>query len=288
MRAGLAWRLRQETGGLTIAPIRRALLGVMALALAAHVGLHVHAATFQQARPSLIGASLVFTLFGLAHAGYMLGWPRALRFFALCVVLSGLLEQIAIWTGDVGDYYYTDVLGPKLGDVPIIIPISWFMMIYPSYVIANLIVDGSPVAAPARLVRLLWLALITAGVETAWDLSLDPYMTGQEHAWVWPDGGAYFGIPIANYFGWMQVTLIVIVIYRLWERRLPWQPLGPVSRRVASLPLIIYGLNGASDVVSGYPDATRLLPLFVMGIPLLIAGNRLAQWRGAPAKEPGS
>ena len=251
----------------------------VAVSLIAYAGLHVQAVALSQTRPSLIAASLVFTILGLAHATHTLGWRRSLTFFALCTVISGLLEQIAIWSADVGTYYYTDVLGPKIGDVPVIIPISWFMMIYPCYVIANLLVDGRPVTTARSLLHLLWLSLITAVVETAWDLSLDPFMTGKMKAWVWRDGGPYFGIPFQNYFGWVQVTLIVIVIYRFCERWIPLRPLGPLSRRMAMVPLAVYALNGLTDVLAGYPEATRLLPLFAMGIPLLLAGNRLWAWR---------
>jgi putative membrane protein len=265
--------------------IARAAAIVVAIGLVAYAALHVHAVALDQTRPSLIIASLVFTALGLAHATYTLGWRRSLTFFALCTVISGLLEQIAIWSADVGAYYYTDVLGPKLGDVPIVIPISWFMMIYPCYTIANLLVDGRPVTTARTLLPLLWLSMVTAIVETAWDLSLDPFMTGKMKAWVWADGGPYFGIPFQNYFGWIQVTLIVMVIYRLCERRIPLRPLGPLSRRMAMVPLVVYALNGATDVLAGYPEATRLLPPFVMGIPLLLAGNRL--WAWAAEREAG-
>ena len=44
------------------------------------------------------------------------------------------------------------------------------------------------------------------------------------------------------------------------------------------VPLVVYALNGLTDVLAGYPEATRLLPPFVMGIPLLLAGHRLWAW----------
>jgi putative membrane protein len=260
------------------------------IALLLYAALHVKSVALDQTRPSLILASLVFTALGLAHATYTLGWRRSLTFFSLCVVISGLLEQIAIWTADVGAYYYTDVLGPKIGDVPIVIPISWFMMIYPAYTIANLLVEGRPVATARGLLPLLWLSMVTAIVETAWDLSLDPFMTGKMKAWVWKvEHAPYFGIPFQNYFGWVQVTLIVMVIYRLCERKLPLRPLGAVSFRLAMVPLVVYALNGATDVFAGYPEATRLIPPFVMGIPLLLAGNRLREWAAeARARDAGA
>lgn len=35
-----------------------------------------------------------------------------------------------------GTYHYPGMLGPKLGAVPVLIPLAWFMMIYPSYLIS--------------------------------------------------------------------------------------------------------------------------------------------------------
>ena len=64
-------------------------------------------------------------------------------------------------------FHYTAVLGPKLGHVPLLIPLAWFMMIYPSYVIANLLVAGRPIVSRPGLARLVWLSLIGAMVMTA-------------------------------------------------------------------------------------------------------------------------
>ncbi len=38
-----------------------------------------------------------------------------------------------------GAYHYSDMLGIKLGHVPVLIPLGWFMMIYPSRVVAKAI-----------------------------------------------------------------------------------------------------------------------------------------------------
>ncbi|MBI5563792.1 MAG: carotenoid biosynthesis protein, partial [Chloroflexi bacterium] len=80
-----------------------------------------------------------------AHALYALGARHTLIFAALSAVISWTFEQVGVATGAIyGPYHYTDYLGFKLGHVPLLIPMAWFMMIYPSYVIANLIADGQP------------------------------------------------------------------------------------------------------------------------------------------------
>src|SRR5437016_5474448 len=67
----------------------------------------------------------VFYLFALLHAGYALGWRNTLIFFAIGAVISWVFEQVGVATGLIyGPYHYTDVLGAKLGHVPIIIPIA--------------------------------------------------------------------------------------------------------------------------------------------------------------------
>ena len=69
---------------------------------------------------------------------------RALRLLALVFVVSLLFESVGVATGWVyGPYHYTDKLGPKfLGLVPYLIPVAWFMMSYPSFVIADRLVPS--------------------------------------------------------------------------------------------------------------------------------------------------
>jgi uncharacterized membrane protein len=41
------------------------------------------------------------------------------------------------------DYHYTDQLGYKfLGLVPLLIPIAWFMLSYPSFIITSRLIQG--------------------------------------------------------------------------------------------------------------------------------------------------
>jgi uncharacterized membrane protein len=94
--------------------------------------------------PGGIGIKTLFMmLFSIFHASYVLGWRHMLLFFGITVAVSWSYEHVGVETGLIyGAYHYTDALGLKLGHVPIIIPIAWFMMIYPSYIIANLIGSG--------------------------------------------------------------------------------------------------------------------------------------------------
>jgi putative membrane protein len=257
-------------------------------AFVAYLLVHGHSLTVARQQPSLALVALVFTAFGLLHAIHMLGWKRALTFFGTCVILSWLAEEHSIRSGNVGDYYYTDVLGAKLGDVPYVIPLTWFLMMYPSYVIANLAVSRRAAFVRCSVPFAIWLSALTAVVMTAWDLSLDPYMTGVVKAWVWVDGGPYFGVPYANYYGWVTVSFGIVLVYRLIERKLPLAPAGDSRRWVAALPVAIYGTNMLSSVLAGMPLETRLIAAFAMGVPVLVAATRIVQGGAAGGATDGS
>ncbi|HLF25733.1 MAG TPA: carotenoid biosynthesis protein [Anaerolineae bacterium] len=235
--------------------------------------------------------TLLLTLFSLTHAALVLGWRHSLIFFALSAVIAWGFEQVGVETGAIyGRYHYTEVLGPKLGHVPFLIPLAWFMMIYPSYVIANLIADKRPAGSAGGVGRIAWLAFLSGMVMTAWDLVVDPILSGPNvQAWVWEDGGPYFGIPVQNYVGWMLTTFTVYLVYRLYERRAPLRPIGPVTPAVAWLPLLAYGAMLLSNVLRGDgPEALIVIAPFVMGLPLVAAIERLVRNRLEIARQAGS
>jgi uncharacterized membrane protein len=242
------------------------------------------------ALPPLPEGTFVVTLtawvFSLAHAAYALGGRRALIFFSVSAGISWLLEEIGVATGAVyGAYHYTDALGLKLGYVPLLIPIAWFMMIYPSHVIANLAGTGKPAGAGGGAARIAWLSALGAMAMTAWDLLIDPGMSSPpEQAFVWERGGAYFGVPLQNFLGWLLTAFLIYVAYRLIERRIGVRPMGPERAAVAAMPLAAYGIFLVNGLIPGViaTEALRIIALFAMGFPLLAAAGRLAM-RNPPA-----
>jgi putative membrane protein len=251
------------------------------------------------ALPSVPGGLKVLTavlaLFSVTHAWYSIGGRLTAAFFVLSAVISWAYEQVGVMTGLVfGAYHYTDYLGTKLGDVPLLIPLAWFMMIYPSYVIANLVTEGRPVGTPGGAWRLVRLAAISATVMTLWDLVIDPVLSGPSvKAWIWETGGPYFGIPIQNYLGWLLTTFTVFLVYRAIEQR--WAELGWPSAQnrqatlgpaVVALPVAAYGLMLAADLLSGAaPAGLVFIGPVAMGLPLVAAAWRLARLTGG-ARDP--
>lgn len=222
-------------------------------------------------------STILLLLFSLCHAWYMLGWRHSLIFFALAAIISWGFEQVGVATGLIyGPYHYTAILGGRLGHVPFLIPLAWFMMIYPSYVLANLIAGDPPAGSRGTFARIAWLAFLSALIMTAWDVVMDPLMSGPTiQAWVWERGGAYFGVPAQNFVGWILTTFTIYLAYRLFERWKPGRPAGPATPEITALPWIAYAAMMVSTMSPSQPPAMLVIAPFVMGLPLAAAAGKM-------------
>ena len=106
-----------------------------------------------------------------------------------------------------GGYRFTPLLGYRLADtVPLLIPLSWFNIAFPSFMLAGLAIP-SP-ARPRRLQK----AAFGSFLMLVCDLSLDPVMAHQLPFWVWETHGIFYGIPISNFLGWFITGLLLMLI----------------------------------------------------------------------------
>jgi len=226
--------------------------------------------------PGGVSTKTIFMLFfSLFHAWYAIGWRRTLFFFVITAAVSWGYEQVGVETGLIyGSYHYTDYLGQKIGHVPVIIPLAWFMMIYPSYVIANLIFSKKPFLQKIKISKIILLSLLSAAIMTAWDSVIDPYLSGPTvNAWVWDDGGPYFGIPIHNFLGWILTTFTIYTIYRIFENKT--KPIQfKINNYYLILPVLAYGLMLIANIIPGEPEDLRIVGPIIMGIPIILAMMR--------------
>jgi len=149
--------------------------------------------------------------FAILHACGSIGWRRALFLVSLTVAASLLAESVGVLTAVVyGRYYYTTVLGPRfLGLVPYVVPMVWFALVYPSYVVAEWLVPGRWVGPQRHMA----VAGLGATAVTAVDVALDPVMV-EAGAWVWQVRGIFFGIPVQNYLGWWLTAFAILGLCR--------------------------------------------------------------------------
>jgi uncharacterized membrane protein len=146
------------------------------------------------------------------------GLRGILTFFSLCIVIGGLIESCAVLTGfPFGHYYFTDVMGPKIFVVPVFLGLAYVGMGYLSWTLAGVVLGDLP--KPLTGSRMVTLPLLAALVMVAWDLCMDPIWATVVRAWIWQQGGAYFGVPLSNFFGWYLTVYIIYQVFALYLRK---------------------------------------------------------------------
>jgi len=144
---------------------------------------------------------VAFAATTLVLAIHAWGGRRAALAFGFVAVGTLLVERVGHTTGfPFGEYDYTGALQPAIGGVPVIVPLAWFAMGVPALEVGRAVTRH---AAGAVLVGAVAL--------TGWDLFLDPQMV-EEGYWAWDVDGAYEGIPLSNYAGWLGVGVVVLAV----------------------------------------------------------------------------
>lgn len=156
--------------------------------------------------------------FILLHGQRQIGWTRLLVFFVIAFIVSWCYESLSIKTGfPFGHYHYTDKLGPKLGDVPLLIMPAYYAICYVSWHLAHVVLDKFD-RVTDRLQT--WAVPVLAGlIMVMWDMSMDPARSTLAEAWIWHDGGGYFGVPFQNFMGWFLCVWTIFQLYAFYLRR---------------------------------------------------------------------
>lgn len=133
-----------------------------------------------------------------------LGARRSVLFLLWGSAVGAAVELMGTQTGvPFGTYAYSDLLGAKIaGHVPWFIPPSWYAMSLLSFDLARRL-DLRPAGT-----------ILTAAVfMVLWDAALDPAMTTPvavgRSFWAYAGGGAYFGMPLVNWAGWLFTSAVI-------------------------------------------------------------------------------
>jgi len=163
-----------------------------------------------------IGTSLLFFAFGLLVCAMYYGKKDALVFFLIVFVTGWLYETCSIMTGfPFGHYYYSDILGPKLGNVPVLIMFMYFGVGVMSWFIAHILLGKYDNKLKGK--DFVLISIISAFVMTMWDVTLDPVAATITGEWVWRDGGPYFGVPLVNFLGWFLCVFTFFAIFAAYQ-----------------------------------------------------------------------
>jgi uncharacterized membrane protein len=161
----------------------------------------------------LLGAVL-----SVAHAGVSRGSRTGAGVLLVVVFAAVAFEAVGLATGfPYGAYRYGPGLGPTLLGVPLLVPLAWLMMAWPSWLLGEVL--ARPVrAGRRRAVRVGTAAAVFAG----WDVVLDPQLV-QAGYWTWshphPGLPGIDTVPLTNLGGWLLTGLVVMALLDAVEVR---------------------------------------------------------------------
>jgi putative membrane protein len=231
-----------------------------------------------------------FLAFFLLAGGRDLGYRRALGF----VVWGFAVAFAAEWTSTrvgvpFGLYHYTgETAGAELylSNVPFFDSLSFPFLAYASFCLARWALPGAGSATLVGLSGVLMMLL---------DVVIDPLAVRGDQWFLgrifyYPDGGAYFGVPLSNFAGWVVVGWLIVGGYVAAT----WTRVG--AKGVAAGPALgvglYYGVLAFNLAVTGWIGERALLvtgTLLHVSAFLLLYCVRLARGRagGAPAASGG-
>ncbi|MDX6260043.1 MAG: hypothetical protein QOH84_1731 [Kribbellaceae bacterium] len=235
--------------------------------------------------------------FLLVHGARRYGWRGIGVFVAAGLVISNILENLSIQTGfPFGHYHYTGA--GKIFQVPWFIGPAYLATGYLAWIVATVLLDDVRRRSP-------WLTTIGTPVVgafamTAWDLAFDPTASTIHQAWIWEDGGGFFGVPLVNYLGWTFTVYLFMQVFALYLRSRGQAPQTQAERSGGDLQaVLLYAattlgffavlFNGEHTTVTDATGATwqtadiyetsALLAVYGMGFLALLSLLRIAQRR---------
>jgi putative membrane protein len=216
-------------------------------------------------------------LFVALYKTLRLSWLPAL---VAVGVLSFTAEHIGTGYGfPFGGYSYTGLLGMKIGPrVPALIPVSWFLMALPAWILARKAFPASAQRLQRVFLGAVWLVV--------WDLALDPAMSFLTPYWQWEEVGSYYGMPWVNLLGWLGTGLVLMVALDLMATRIAFWRLGSswsagYYLAVLSMPLGMLVAAGAWGAVA----TASLAVVASLTITWSKEGRHSLSQRSAPAPQ---
>jgi len=240
-------------------------------------------------------------LFAVVHGGILYRARGILVYTTCCIGVGSLCESLSLRTGfPFGHYYFTNVMGPKMLGLPFLLVLAYLGIGYCSWILSVLILGDR--YEPLSGARVVAVPVLASFIMVAWDLAMDPDWSTIDRAWIWRDGGAFFGVPVSNYFGWALTAYLFYQAFALYCRRCRVVPAAasPSLWRTAILfyavcatgnllvlrqpmaPAVVTDATGTSWRTADILETCALVSLLVMGPMALLAWLRLRDSEADP------
>ena len=221
----------------------------------------------------LVTALIFIVVFIYARERY--GIKNTVILFLITTGVSLFFENLSVLTGfPFGFYNYSPTLGVL--PVPLIIIFEYFAMGYLSWMIAHVLTGQYTRKLQGKQVFLV--PFIATFLMVMWDLTVDPISSTLQGLWVWHNPGAYFGVPISNYFGWFLVVYIFFQIYAIYLSKydqITEKKAATLSNKSFWMEApVIYGIMALGTILSifyQYNDLTISMALITVFTMVFVA-----------------
>ncbi|MGC9516396.1 MAG: carotenoid biosynthesis protein [Methanomicrobiales archaeon] len=226
---------------------------------------------------SFLVTAILFIL-AVLHGVSRYGKKNIAIFFLITWAVSFFFENLSIATGfPFGFYRYSPSLG--LLTVPLIIIFAYFAIGYLSWVLSHILTGHYTKKLEGK--QIFIVPFIAAFIMVMWDLTVDPISSTLQGLWVWTYPGAYFGVPISNFFGWFLVVYLFFQIFALYLSK--YDNITPEkAEKIANKPYwseacAVYGITALGTILSvfyQYNDITismALITVFTMIFVTILA-----------------
>jgi uncharacterized membrane protein len=196
-----------------------------------------------------VGGRWYVTIFGITFvwcAVRQLGWRRTLIYTVIAVGVGGLAENGSVHLGlPYTRYAFNDALRGKelfLGDVPLMVPLSYTFMAYFAFSSGRLLASG-PFRTRAVRPWHEWLLALMLAVWALW--ILDPvsrlgsqFYLGEVFRYQGP--GFWFGLPTGSQLGFALTAAILLAVLFRMDRAAPDLPVAGLRQHPHLTALLTY------------------------------------------------
>jgi putative membrane protein len=216
---------------------------------------------------SFLVTALLFII-AVFHGTERYGKKNIVIFFLITLAVSFFFENLSIRTGfPFGFYHYSPTLG--FLTVPLIIIFAYFSIGYLSWMLSHVLVGQYAKKLEGK--QIFIVPFIAAFLMVMWDLTVDPISSTLQGLWVWTTPGAYFGVPISNFFGWFLVVFIFFQMFALYLSKYD-SIKGEKVYKISNKPFwsesaAVYGITALGTILSifyQYNDITISMALITV------------------------
>ena len=224
-------------------------------------GVWVAASLIEVAVPDLAtfmrgaGGLLLFG-FMLAHACATYGVMGLALFSLIAGGIALMMEASSIAFGVPFGFFVHNMAGPRILSVPLPVIVGWVVLGWLAWTLARLLSRPDPVA-PTRLDRFI-TPLVGTLVLGGYDLVVDPGAATVDRLFSYRAPSGLFGVPLANFVGWVLTGWLMMQAFALIEWRLPPRPAAH-RRDYWVTPLLIWLLMPLSAVAAFLQAGTALV-----------------------------